>query len=608
MAKSAADIAAGMIAALAVTDPEMDTSIGSTVRKWIDVAAEQIAPAYALTDLDQWIYTIDTKEGAALDDFCTLFGIYRIAAKRATGTIQFTRPNVATTNIPIPAGTVVATGSTPTITFVTVSAVWLLKGTSSVIAPIQAVNAGVSGNLPVGSITLLGSNLSGISNTLVQPDATSGGTDAESDASLRTRFRQMIFHSMAGTQDMFLGVALEDSTPDDTTDVTATAATVLGATKRWREQVQVDGTGLAVSTMPTETAKYVYTGTSIFGPDIDGGQILTEDVHYSFDAGAVPPEVHDISGNLTEGTVYDLDFEYVSAASRNDPASGITNRVDIWVAGVAPETGSENTYYQPQTFDSTTDSEWFTGKFLRLSDSGEVPPAAGNAFLQLAWGPIVDFPSQIIIGGDAYVRDTDFWVVQDDTAFGYGPDSKFGLEFPAGAQPATNAQIRLTGEQAYVYNRLPRDAQARAEAWKLVTTDVKAHAAKQVRLRLNIGIMYAPSYERGVVQAGVDAAVAAWMDGLGFRSVVQVSDILQTIHNVDGVDNVKFLASDEPVFSDDADSWGIEKVSTDGTNLTNFGYGSGTLRAMDVVLSDNEVPVLYDIRYVTKAQNTWQGA
>lgn len=607
-AKSAADIVADMIAALAVTDPEIDTSIGSFTRKVLDVVGEQVAPAYAIAAIDQWIYNIDTKTGADLDDFCALFGIYRVSAKRATGTIKFTRPNPAPANVAIPVNSIVSTGTTPQIVFVTVSSVWMLKGTAEVFAPIQAVNAGIAGNLPVGSITQFGTNVSGVSSTVIQTDATTGGTDAESDDSLRKRFRDTIFRSMAGTVDMFMGISLEDAVVGGIVQQGATAATVLGATKRWREQVQV-ASGVATSTIPTDGYKMVYTGTSIFGPDIDSGQIFTEDVHYTFDAGASPPEVDSVDTNLTDGGVYDLDFEYVSSASRNDPANGITNRVDVWIAGEDPDSGKETTYYQPHTFvDTPTTSPYFVGNYLRSSDSGEDPPVAGNKFVQLAWGPILDFPEEIFIGGDTFVRDTDFWVVHDVTAFGLGANSRFGLEFLAAGAPASNAQIVLSGRTAYIFNRLVRDLQQRVEDWRLVTTDVVVHAAMKVRLRLNIGVMYSPSYERGVVQAAVDSAVAQWMDALGFRSVVQVSDILQVIHNVDGVDNVKFLASNEQALPTDADSWGIESVTADGTNLTNYGYGSGTLRAKDVVLSDNEVPVLYDIRYVTRAQNTWVGA
>ena len=611
--KSAADIVAQMIGAMRVADPELDTSIGSVARKILDVTAEQIAPAYAVDYLEDWIYSIEAKEGDSLDDFVAQFGIYRIAAKRATGLIEFSRTTPTKANIAIPVNTFVITGTTPSQAFSTFASAWIVKGTKSVTVPIQAVEAGSSGNLPVGSITRLASQAPGINREgIKQADATTGGVDAESDEALRARFRRTVFRSLAGTEDMFLGVALEDTTPDDDSDRQAVHAVVIGPTRRWTEQVQVDETGQAPTTM-TGHAKYVFADSSVFGPDISGGAILTEGVHYTFDTtDPLVPKVLSIADNLEVGTVYDLDYEYVSVASRNDPANGITNRIDVWVSGVYPEAASETTYWQPQTFTDTPTDPYYRSNFERLDvpGTGSVTPPIGNKFLQLAWGPIIEFPEVLVISGTTYTRNTDFWVVHDKTAFGYSPSSKFGLEFKASMLPPANAQIVLSGGSAYYYNRLPRDVEERAGRWKLVTTDFRAHAAQQVRLILNLAVMYSSSYERGAVQAGVDNAVATWMEGLGFKSVVQVSDILQVVHNVSGVDNVRFLTEAEPALSDDADSWGTQWVTSDGTHkshLAVFPTGPGSGRVSDWVFLDHQVPVLYDIRYVTKAQNTFTG-
>lgn len=605
--KSAADIVAEMIAGMAVSDPEIDTSIGSTVRKIFDVVAEQIAPAYAESYLISYVFSVDTKSGADLDDFCAMFGIYRFAAKRATGVVAFSRPTPAATNIVIPTNTQIATGTTPPVVFSTVAAATLVRGTTSVSVPVQAVVAGESGNLPADSLTIRVTPLSGISSTTRQSDAMTGGVNAESDEALIARFKKTVFRSMAGTEDMFLGVSLEDSTPDDPSDSLAVQANVLGASKRWREQVQVVNDGgqlVAISTIPVTNAKHIYVGSSFFGEAIDSGSILTEGVHYQFDTTVIPPKIVSVGDNLVEGRVYDLDFEYVPMASRNEPDEAITNRVDIWVSGSAPEQAVETTYYQASPFSAIPGDPLYYGKFMRLAATGEVPPAAGNYFLQLAWGPIIDFPETLVIGGTTYVRDTDYWVVHDDTGYGYSSTSLFGLEFRSDKQPVLNEQILLSESQAYFYNRLPRDVEERAAKWKLVTTDLKAHAAKQVRLVLNFAIMYSPSYERGVVQAAMDAALANWMQGLGFRSVVQVSDILAVAHGVSGVDNIRFLNSLEKATTDPND-WGIQKVNADGTYLSHFASGASPARARDIVLSENEVPVLYDVRYVTKAQNSY---
>lgn len=610
--KSAADIVAEMISSMALAEPEMDTSIGSTLRKIFDVVGEQIAPAYAESYIMDSIFNIDAKSDGDLDDFCSQFGIHRLVARRASGTITLTRPEPSPANVIIPANTQVATGTSPQIVFSTVAPAVMLLGTKSVSVPIQAVVAGESGNLPSDALTILLTNLSGVSPSTTQSDATSGGVNSESDASLRSRFRKTLFRSMAGTEDMFVGLAIEDSTPDDPTDTVAMQANVLGASKKWGEQVQValDGADLvALSTLPDASAKYVFPGSAFFGEDIEGGQVLTEGIHFTFDNTATPPKITGIGTHLEEGRVYDLEFEYVPSASRNDPRIGITNRVDIWVSGVSPQQATEVTYFRGTPFTTAAGHPLHFGRFVRMEDDGMTPPVAGNVFVQLAWGPIIDFPQTLTVNETVYVRGTDYWVVHDDTGDGYSPTSAFGLEWLASNTPTVNSQILLSDSQSYFYNRTPADVEGRARKWKLVTTDLKVHAAKQVRLALNFAIMYSPSYERGAVLAELDRTMATWVNSLGFRSVVQGSDILAVAHSVPGVDNIRFLNSLEtstfeatPPF----DHWGIERVSSSGGHLSHYSYGSSPARARDIVLAENEVPVLFDIRCVTKAQNTFQ--
>jgi uncharacterized phage protein gp47/JayE len=606
--KSAADIVAEMISSLKVSDPEIDSSIGSTVRKILDVIGEQIAPAYAENYLISYVWNVETKSGSELDDFCAMFGIYRMAAKRAIGVVNFSRPTAATVNILIPANTQISTGTIPQVVFVTASPAILLKGTTNVSVPVQAVVGGESGNLPADALSVLLTPVQGVASTTKQSDATTGGTNEESDEALKARFKRTVFRSMAGTEDMFMGVAIEDSTPDDSSDTIAVQANVIGANKFWREQVQVvdeAGTLVAYSTIPPGSVKHIYAGTSFFGEDLESGQILTEGVHYEFDSTVTPPKITGLTDALDEGRVYDLQFEYVPMASRNDPANNITNRIDIWVSGISPQDAVETTYWRPKTFSATTTSKYFADNFVRLSDDGEVAPTVGNKFLPLAWGPILTFPEELVIAGTTYVRDTDYWVVHDDTGFGYSPTSMFGLEWLASNAPPVDSQISLSEQQAYTYNRLPADVEARARKWKLVATDVKAHAAKQVRLVLNFAVMYDPAYERGVVQAAVDSALANWMQTLGFHAVVQVSDLLAVAHNVAGVDNIRFLNSLE-TSTGDADDWGIQHVSSTGVYLSHYSSGATPARARDIVLAENEVATLYDVRYVTRAQNTFR--
>src|SRR4051794_5411380 len=90
------DIVAQMRAALSVSEPDLDTTIGSTTRKILDAVAEVVAESLIDKLLLDYQYDIDAKSGQDLDDFVALFGFNRLPAKRATGTVIFSRREVAT--------------------------------------------------------------------------------------------------------------------------------------------------------------------------------------------------------------------------------------------------------------------------------------------------------------------------------------------------------------------------------------------------------------------------------------------------------------------------------------------------------------------------------
>ncbi len=134
----------------------------------------------------------------------------------------------------------------------------------------------------------------------------------------------------------------------------------------------------------------------------------------------------------------------------------------------------ETTYFRTaRAFTATTTAPLYTGKFVRRGTTG-THPTAGNYFVALAFGPVEAVPDTLVISAVTYIEGTDYWIVHDDTAWGYGPSSLFGLEWISSHAPANNAAIVI----AYTYNALPRDVEARAGQWRLVTTDLRAHAAR----------------------------------------------------------------------------------------------------------------------------------
>src|SRR5690606_33018104 len=96
--------------------------------------------------------------------------------------------------------------------------------------------------------------------------------------------------------------------------------------------------GVGASSMPADNIRHLYETGVVVGENIDLGQILTPGVHYEITDDA-PPEIT-LLGDTPDG-IYELEFEYVPWASRNDPTNGITNCVDVYVNGNRPTEATE---------------------------------------------------------------------------------------------------------------------------------------------------------------------------------------------------------------------------------------------------------------------------
>lgn len=588
MADSTA-FAARMIDALALSDPDLDTSVGTEPRKIIDMLAEQLAEVDATQDLLAYRFDIDSKRGADLDSFVQMFGFSRFPARRAYGTVTLYRNSPAPQAIHIPAGTQVSTTEIDAVVFQTVASAWLARGTTSVEIPIQAVIGGAAGNLPPQAISMLINGVEDLSANTSNLAATVGGMDEESDEALIARFKRTVFRSLAGTEDMYLGVALES---DGAASVSPTQANVLGVTSVWREQVQIGSDGTAQSSIPPDNVKYVFADSFVVGPDIEAGQLFAWGVHYDVDTNVMPPKI--IGHDLEVGQVVDVEFEYTSSASRNDPGAGISNRIDVWVNGEdAVEAGEAFTLITGKTFTSVVGDPLYNGNFVRLNTPGTTP-TVGNVFSQLTYGPILSFPDVISVAGVEYRERQDFFIVHDDTAFGWGPTSRFGIEWVVA--PANGTQVGVS----YFYNKIPRSVEARIRRWRLVGTDARAHAAKAARLVIHLAVMYVKGVSVTRVNQEIFQALVTLLEVKPFAAVVQTSDVLHAVKAVTGVDAARLLTAD-----DDGTLYGIQEVTATGTLVKNWAQGG---RAIDVLLRDDQVPVLHDVRIVQRAQNTIHGA
>jgi uncharacterized phage protein gp47/JayE len=605
---STGEIVSKMVSALRASEPDLDTAIGTPLRKILDAVGESIAEAYVDEHLITYAYDIDAKTEGDLDNFVALFGFARIPAQRAQGVVTFTRPVDDTSNqtaTVLPPGSQVAALTNPMVYVQTTVGAVLNPGQYSAEVPVQALAAGPVGNVAAGLLTQVVQPGGGI-NSVVNANPLSGGSAQESDEELRQRFKATVFRSLAGTQAMYEGVAREIPQDPNLPDTRAISrVNVLGSSKRWREQIQITA-GTATSII--KGAAFIFADNVFVGSDIDAGNMLTPGVHYTFtpsnptnraDASAVLSSLS--AAGMPDG-LYDLDFEYVPQASRNDPGAtrfaqgGINNRVDVWVDGQVIETAVQSIVFSDvKKFVSTpTTNTYYNARFTQDNDA-VATPVVNNIFIPLAFGPVLTVPDQMTIAGVTYVEGTDYWVVHQNDCFGYGPNSLFGLAWSAAKRPVNNTVFSIT----YTFNKVSRLLQDAIAQWRLVGTDAKAHSGKRVSLRFNFAIMYDRRFDPSVVKTEIDVALSDFLSNLGFEAQLQISDVLQTVHNVPGVDNVRMLTS-----TDSATGYAVQRMSQFSAASVLQTYATGG-RATDLQFADDQYPVFHSSVVSARAANSF---
>ena len=646
MARTSAQISQAIRAQLAILDPDISTEPLTPERKIIDTVAEVLAGGEVDSFVLDYQYNVDTKIGADLDKFVALFGFARQGGRRSTGTVTFSAVTAGGTDTIIPAGVQVIKGATsvsPAVIFRTVATSTLFAGTLSVDVPVESVNSGAYNNVPANSINSFGTTtvggLSAVSNAL----ATSGGTDLETDAELRVRFKNTIFRNISGTTDQYLALALSSRFTNK--------ANVVGPQSRFIEYLQtLSTTTVGSQTLPLATINVTSTaGAPTSGTAYIGGQAVTytgvspttltgasggtgtvtagtvvsfptisqipySKYTYNFDyfltdgniasetfynkAGVdfgflntVPPKFYVTNqSNIPTGSVVLLEHAYTSINSRNDPANNILNYVDVFVAGQDATAATESTLFptSANNFNNTGGSAYLRTQWKRANDGST--PVAGNRMQELLWQPVSALPSTITLNAITYTLNTDYWLVKDITINKGSRRARNGIEWTAAAAAAVPASFAFS--LSYTFNKLPLTLNELMEDHKQVTADVLVHEATNRFFKVYLTIMYSPGYSPTSVDTAITTKLTTFFANQPFGVVIQFSDIVELVHEVVGVDNVRITTST------DAATYGIREVAADGSTLLNT-------YTTDFALQDADLPVLNSIITLRKSQNTW---
>jgi uncharacterized phage protein gp47/JayE len=602
-----ADVSSQIIQLLQVTIPDLDTSVGSVSRKIIDAVSSQIADASIDTQLLTYSYDIYSMTGANLDSFVQLFGMTRIPAARATGTVTFTRTS-STDTVTIPVGTQVATSDSSVIVQTLTTAI-LPPGSASAAVPVQAVTAGPDGNVSAGSLTVILTPVAEIT-AATNLGALTGGTNQETDSQLQARWVATVFRNMAGTSAMFEGIALNNPA--------VTAANVVGASSQWTEQLQVVS-GAATSTITD--AQYVYPAGETAGNDIEGGDVAVPGLQYTWNYASIPPSITVIdSSYFPSGDIFTLQYQYIDAWSRNSAANGIFNRVDVWCAGQVATAASQTVaWLGPAAFSATSTNAYYNEDFVRPDGSS---PAVGNYFIPLSFVPVLTMDPVLTIGAQQYglataahplgtsSGDVDYayQIVHRNDASGWGPYSEAGLEWEASMALASGTAIPAGSSGDYTYNAVPLQVQQAIDNWRLASIDVIAHQAIETYLRFSLAVIFDPSVTSSVTVTAVQQALSSWLSQLGFGATVYPSSVIQQVENVAGVTAARFLTGSDwsGWNSSDPDSFdvGIQQTASDGTTVLSS-YVDTNGAPVDIILGAAQIPAFGSLYYIAKAGNSF---
>lgn len=578
MSKTPDDVSTSIRATLASTIPGLSCEIGTPERKIIDACSEAISEAYVDQYLVGSLMDIDTKAGLELEQFVGIFGFGRLQGSAARGTVRVTVNTAITTDTTFAIGTQFYTqpglpGMITTLYFSSIQAIVLVAGDLSCDIPVQCTTVGSNGNLPPDSISYVGDTIGG--STVTNLTSMVGGVDIETDAELRQRFKDTMLRSVAGTSDWYEAICQQNTN--------VSRVVVFGPISLYQTQIAVPSTELILPVH--QDVKYAWPQMESVFQDL--GQ-TTETFYdrindYTYDNGpdGTTPKIDRIStGALVVADIVDLEFQYTTRASRNDPANGITNKVDAFVDGVDPVSVRESTVVSSVVLNSTTTSMFYAGNFQRIGSSGS--PTAGSRFMRLGSTPIVSFPPHLTIAGVQYDQGTHYHLLEPSqtttnqyTLLAGTQQEVSGIEWTSG--PSTGAEIPgLT----YVYNRVPEVVNAVIAGSKQITTDVMVHQARYVYVQPCFQIEYSRSFSVQTVNSSIVSRLQLFLQGLPFGSQVKLSTLAMCVQQVLGVVDVKITTS-----SDDSVNYGVQ-LFADSASTTPY-----QIETTDFKLNDNQIAV-----------------
>ena len=581
-------VASEMLAKLAITMPGFSLEPGTPERGIIDAGAEAVSEAYIDQYLIGSLLDIESKAGLELEQWVGNFGFGRLQGRKSSGTVRVELKTSSTQDVSMPVGSQFYTrqampSSGSPLYFGSTQAVVIPAGSYVVDIPVECTVVGTVGNVPPGSIVYFGDILGATSVTNLQ--AYTGGVDVETDDELRQRFKDTFLRNVIGTEDWYLGMAYQNKN--------VSKAVCFGPIRKFATQLEVTGDTVNLTGDAFADVKYAWPGDGHVHVFRNLGQsdetFYLPGVDYQWVAGTSPQFRRLPAGDIALNDIVDLEFEYTTRASRNDPINGITDKVDVFVNGQDPYTITERTIVSDAVkLSSSVTDQLYTGNFARV---GGGTPTTNNRFTRLGSTPVISFPSSLTIAGTTYRQNFDYWLLRPvsadvsangTTLLAGSPNEIAGIEWNSTGPPtSTITPVTLT----YTYNRVPEMLQAMIKTGKQLTTDVMVHQASYAYIRVYLSVEFDRGFVVSQVTNAIQERLRGYFSGMPYGAWIEISDLSLAVHQVLGVDNVNLtLAGDLGAGSEH----GV-KLYGDSADVTPL-----EIHDDDFKLADNQLPIFLD--------------
>jgi uncharacterized phage protein gp47/JayE len=190
--------------------------------------------------------------------------------------------------------------------------------------------------------------------------------------------------------------------------------------------------------------------------------------------------------------------------------------------------------------------------------------------------------SQAALNADWYVQavTSNTITLQDSTA-------------PGGSGTGGMAHLFHPVSLDYTFNRAPLDVQRSTEEWRLAGTNVLTHKAVPLPLKFFVAVILRNGYSVSSLQTTIEYAVSSVLSAAGIGGVVQISDVLNAISDIAGVDAVRMMA-------------GGDRTSKTITNVVNAGDDSTVTTSTPHGFNPGDMVQVSGVLGATAANGVWE--